>query len=453
MDVTGHSKENPDKLPIRVLIADDEKNIRELLRDSLETAVVAVTAVESGTHALQELVQQEYDILLLDLQMPGMDGISVLKEMKTGDISTEVIILTANATVETAVEAMKLGAYDYLMKPFRMGELLPVIEKAFEKKNLRTENVLLKAQVRKQSQVDLVIESPAMKSVIERAQKVATADLPVLISGESGTGKELIARFIHNASPRAEGSYVAINCGALPENMIESELFGHEKGAFTGAQSRKPGLLEIAHQGTLFLDEIGDMPLPLQAKLLRAIEAGTFYRLGGTREQKVNIRFLSATNKELKEEIRKGSFREDLFFRISALTVHIPPLRERPEDIVPLIEHIRSHSPGFKRKRFSNASLKVMNAYTWPGNVRELQNVVHHQLLLSEDDIIEPDDLPQELTERQAPIGSSTRLDDLEREHILRMLEQTGGNRSKAAEALGIHPRTLSRKLTEYGVE
>lgn len=454
MDYTEHSEEGLDKLPIRVLIADDEKNLRELLRDSLETAVLAVTAVESGSQALTELEKNEYDILLLDLQMPGIDGISVLKEVKSGDLSTEVIILTANATVETAVEAMKLGAYDYLMKPFRMGELLPVIEKAFEKKNLRTENVLLKAHVRKQSQFEeLIAESPAMKSVIDRARKVAPADLPVLITGESGTGKELVARFIHNASPRVEGSYVAINCGALPENMIESELFGHEKGAFTGAQSRKPGLLEIAHQGTLFLDEIGDMPLPLQAKLLRAIETGAFYRLGGIREQKVDVRFLSATNKELKEEIRQGTFREDLFFRISALTVHIPPLRERTEDIVPLIEHIRGRSPAFKRKRFSDVSLKVLINYGWPGNVRELQNVVHHQLLLSDSDIIEPGDLPRELTEMRIAVGSSTRLADLEREHILRMLEQTGGNRSRAAEALGIHPRTLARKLTEYGVE
>jgi len=349
---------------------------------------------------------------------------------------------------------MKLGAYDYLMKPFRMGELLPVIEKAFEKKKLRAENVLLKAHVRKHSQVEeLVAESSAMKAVVDRARKVGPADLPVLITGESGTGKELIARFVHNASTRAERSYVAINCSALPENMIESELFGYEKGAFTGAHSRKPGLLEIAHQGTLLLDEIGDMPLPLQAKLLRAIETGTFYRLGGVREQKVDVRFISATNKDLKEEIKKGTFREDLFFRISALTLHIPPLRERPEDIMPLIEHIRERSQASRKKRFSEASLKVLTNYVWPGNVRELQNVVHHQLLLAGGNVIEPNDLPQDLNERQSALGSSTRLADLEREHILSVLEQMGGNRSKAAEALGIHPRTLARKLTEYGVE
>jgi DNA-binding NtrC family response regulator len=441
-----------EKLPIRVLITDDEKNIRELLRDSLADRVASVSAVDSGILALQALEQNEYDVLLLDLQMPGMDGISVLKELKVHDLITEVIILTANATVQTAVEAMKLGAYDYLMKPFKIAELLPVIEKAYEKKNLRAENVLLKAQVRKQSQVtELIAESASMKSAVERARKVAIADLPVLITGASGTGKELIARFIHNASPRSERSYVAVNCSALPENMIESELFGYEKGAFTGAQSRKPGLFEIANQGTLFLDEIGDMPMALQVKVLRAIESGTFYRLGGTREQQVNVRILSATNKQLKDEIKKGSFREDLFFRISALTVQIPPLRERPEDIIKLIEHIRRRSTAFRKKKFSDAALRVLIGYAWPGNVRELQNVVHHQLLLAENEVIEPADLPHELSGQQDMAGSSTRLEDLERTHVLRMLEQAGGDRNKAAAALGIHPRTLARKLAGFG--
>jgi DNA-binding NtrC family response regulator len=441
-----------EKLPIRVLITDDEKNIRELLRDSLADRVASVSAVDSGILALQALEQNEYDVLLLDLQMPGMDGISVLKELKVHDLITEVIILTANATVQTAVEAMKLGAYDYLMKPFKIAELLPVIEKAYEKKNLRAENVLLKAQVRKQSQVtELIAESASMKSAVERARKVAIADLPVLITGASGTGKELIARFVHNASPRSERSYVAVNCSALPENMIESELFGYEKGAFTGAQSRKPGLFEIANQGTLFLDEIGDMPMALQVKVLRAIESGTFYRLGGTREQQVNVRILSATNKQLKDEIKKGSFREDLFFRISALTVQIPPLRERPEDIIKLIEHIRRRSTAFRKKKFSDAALRVLIGYAWPGNVRELQNVVHHQLLLAENEVIEPADLPHELSGQQDMAGSSTRLEDLERTHVLRMLEQAGGDRNKAAAALGIHPRTLARKLAGFG--
>jgi DNA-binding NtrC family response regulator len=441
-----------EKLPIRILIADDEKNIRELLRDELAAILMNVVAVNSGPAALAELEKNDYDILLLDLTMPGMDGIEVLKKLKVLDAATEVLILTANATVQTAVEAMKLGAYDYLLKPFKIEELLPIIEKAFEKKKLRTENLLLKTQVKKQSEVStLIVESQIMRDVIERSKKVALSDFPVLITGESGSGKELIARIIHNASSRAERSYVVINCGALPETMIESELFGYEKGAFTGAQAKKPGLLEIAHEGTLFLDEIGDMPLPLQVKLLRVIETGNFYRLGGTREQQVNVRIISATNKNLKAGIEKETFREDLYYRISALTVHVPPLRERREDIIPLIEHCRRSNPAFQKKQFSDDALAILSRHDWPGNVRELQNVVHHILLLSNHDRIGPADLPGDLGGQSG--SGSMRLDDLEQEHILRILKQSGGDRTKAATVLGIHPRTLLRKLNDFGIK
>ncbi len=433
------------------MIADDEKNIRELLRDELAAFVISVAAVESGPLALAELDRTEYDVFLLDLTMPEMDGITVLKKLKALEISAEVIILTANATVHTAVEAMKIGAYDYLMKPFKIAELMPIIEKAYEKKKLRAENLLLKTQVKKQAEIPrLIAESRAMRDVLERSKKIAQSDFPVLITGESGTGKELIARVIHNASPRADRPYVVINCGALPENMIESELFGYEKGAFTGAQARKPGLLEIAHQGTLFLDEIGDMALPLQVKLLRVIETGTFYRLGGTREQQISVRVISATNKQLKAEIAGGSFREDLYYRISALTVHLPPLRDRRDDIALITEHFRCSIPAFKQKRFSSEALKLLTEYSWPGNVRELQSVVHHVLLLSRNDLIAPADLPYELGERPASTGS--RLEDREREHILRVLSQTGNDRNKAADILGVHPRTLMRKLAGYGM-
>ena len=436
---------------MRILIADDEKNIRELLREELATMATRVAAAENGLQALELLEKNEYDVLLLDLSMPGMDGIDVLKKLKALDISTEVIVLTAHATIQTAVEAMKLGAYDYLMKPFKIAELLPVIEKAYEKKRLRCENLLLKTQVKKQSELPfLIAESPIMRDVIERSRKIAQSDFPALITGESGTGKELIARIIHNASSRADRSYVVINCGALPETMIESELFGYEKGAFTGAAAKKPGLLEIAHEGTLFLDEIGDMPLSLQVKLLRVIETGSFYRLGGTREQQVSVRIISATNKDLKSGIGKGAFREDLYYRISALTVHLPPLRERKEDIIPLIEHCRRGNPAFKQKRFSSDALKILSGHSWPGNVRQLQNVVHHVLLLSKNDLIEPSDLPCDMEGR--PGSDSIRLDDLEREHILRVLKQSGGDRNKAADALGIHLRTLMRKLSVFGV-
>jgi len=436
---------------MRILIADDEKNIRELLRDELAARGSLVAVAENGLSALALLEKEEFDVLLLDLNMPGLAGLEVLKKLKEQDIPTEVIILTAHATVLNAVEAMKLGAYDYLMKPFKIVELTPVIERAYEKKKLRTENLLLKTQIKKQSEVrTLIAESAVMREVIERSKKVAQSDFPVLITGESGTGKELIARIIHNASARADRSYVVINCAALPEPMIESELFGYEKGAFTGAQAKKPGLLEIAHEGTLFLDEIGDMPLSLQVKLLRVIETGNFYRLGGTREQQVSVRVISATNKNLKSGIEQGAFREDLYYRISALTVHLPPLRKRKEDIVPLIEHCKRSNPAFKQKQFSSDALKLLSHHAWPGNVRELQNVVHHVLLLSVHDRIEPADLPGDLG--GPPGAGSMRLDDLEREHILRVLKQAAGDRNKAAEALGVHPRTLMRKLASYGI-
>jgi transcriptional regulator with PAS, ATPase and Fis domain len=295
-----------------------------------------------------------------------------------------------------------------------------------------------------------------MLELLEIAKKVAASDFPVLIIGESGSGKELIAKSIYRESARADGPFVAINCGAIPDNMIESELFGYEKGAFTGAHARKLGLLEIANNGTLFLDEIGDMPLPLQVKLLRVIETGTFFRLGGTRDLKVDLRIVSATNKNLKAEIEKGTFRQDLFYRIAALTVRIPPLRERAEDIELLIDHFANSTPGFKAKQFSKEALKILTGYAWPGNVRELQHVIHRALLLSKGDVIGPSDLPADLDPIPQSGQSGTggkRLDELEKEHILAVLRDSGGQRGKAAEVLGIDPKTLYRKLQTYGIK
>ena len=347
---------------------------------------------------------------------------------------------------------MKLGAYDYLTKPFRREELSPVIEKAFEKKKLRNENLILKTQIeRQQDNGFIVAKSPAMLELLATAGKIAASDYPVLILGESGAGKELIAASIHSGSKRLDKPFIALNCGAIPENMIESELFGYEKGAFTGAQARKLGLLEMANKGTLFLDEIGDMPLALQVKLLRVIETGAFFRLGGIREQKVDVRIVAATNKDLKAEIGRGAFRQDLYYRISPFIVHILPLRDRPEDIPELIEYFTKRSPDFRHKRFSKEALAVLSRYPWPGNVRELQNVLHRALLLSKNDIIEPSDLPLDICGVQH-IGSA-RLEDMEREHILKVLKASGGQRNRAAEALGIDPKTLYRKLAGYGLK
>lgn len=319
---------------IRVLVADDDKNLKKVIMSELSDGRFDVHETDSGIKAMEFLEKEEYDVLLLDLNMPGLGGMDVLKKIKTLEIPTEVIILTGHATVSTAVEAMKLGAYDYLTKPFKIEELKAIIEKAHEKKRLLSENLFLKTQIKRQSETQKIItKSPIMLEIMETVKKVAMSDFPVIIYGESGAGKELVARAIHDSSEMAEGPFIPINCGAIPENMLESELFGHEKGAFTGAYAKKLGLLEIANNGTLFLDEIGELPHQLQIKLLRVIETGSFFRVGGVKEIRVNVKFISATNKEIKTEVDKGNFRPDLYYRISALTLHIPPLRERKEDI------------------------------------------------------------------------------------------------------------------------
>lgn len=439
-------------MPIKILIAEDEKNLRKVLATELAEEGHVVVEAENGRQALDLLQRDDYDILLLDMNMPVLSGLEVLKKMKELEISTEVISLTGNITIATAVEAMKLGTYDYITKPFNLSELSLIIEKAYEKKKLRSENYLLKTQLRRQAEDSrFVAASPLMLEILEKVRKVAKSAFPVLIAGESGSGKELIAKSIHKESARSDGPFIAINCGAIPETMIESELFGYEKGAFTGAHGRKPGLLEVANDGTLFLDEIGDMPLVLQVKLLRVIESGSFFRLGSTRELKVDLRIVSATNKDLKAEIEKGAFRQDLFYRISALTVRIPPLRERVEDIPLLIEHFTNIMPGFRSKRFSREALKILTAYAWPGNVRELQHVVHRAFLLSKDDLVGPAELSSDLI--PGAISGSRRLADVEREHIFKVLKEAGGQRGKAAEALGIDPKTLYRKLSEYGMK
>jgi len=436
---------------MKVLIADDDKNLRKVLRNELSGEDFEVDDAESGAKALDLLEKNGYDVLLLDLTMPGMGGMEVLKKIRAQEISTEVIILTGNATVTTAVEAMKLGAYEYLTKPFKMEELKVVIRKAFERKELLSENLVLRTQVKRQSENhEVITKNPAMIELLGTLRKLAESEFPVLVCGESGVGKELIAKAIHGASKRADGPFIPINCGAIPDNMLESELFGHEKGAFTGAFARKLGLLEIAHHGTLFLDEICELTLPLQGKLLRVIETGKFFRLGGVKETSVDVKFLSATNKDIKGEVERGYFRADLYYRISTLTLSVPPLRERPEDIPLLVHRQIKNNPAFRDKRFSDGALRILSEYPWPGNVRELQNVVHRTLLLSRNDVIEPYDLPADLVADLKVPGK--RLEDVERDHILKVLKEVGGHRGKASEILGVDPKTLYRKLLSYGV-
>ncbi|MFZ5906055.1 MAG: sigma-54-dependent transcriptional regulator [Nitrospirota bacterium] len=437
---------------MKILIADDDKNLRKVLVNELSDAGYEVSQAESGTKAIQVLEKEEQDVILLDLNMPGMNGMEILKRIRELDIPAEVVILTAYATVSTAVEAMKNGAYDYLTKPFQIEELVTVIERAYEKKSLLRENLFLKSQLKRQTeQKKIVTHAPLMLDVLETAKKFALSVLPVLISGESGVGKELVAQMLHDSSHRSEGPFIPINCGAIPDTMLESELFGHEKGAFTGAYAKKPGLFEIADHGTVFLDEIGELSPVLQGKLLRVIENGNFFRVGGTKEVSVDVRFLSATNKDIKKEVEEGRFRQDLYYRISSLALTIPPLRERKEDIPLLVEHIIQSTGTFKNREISRSALRVLEEYSWPGNVRELQNVVHRSLFLAKDQIIDAKDLPADMLSEQNTSGR--KLEDVEREHILRVFREVNGQKRKAAEILGVDPKTLYRKLSSYGIK
>jgi two-component system response regulator AtoC len=437
---------------MKILIADDDKNLRKVLLNELSYEGYEADETDNGIKAMDSVEKNEYDVLLLDLNMPRKSGMDVLKEIKDLDIPTEVIILTAHATVSTAVDAMKLGAYDFLTKPFQMEELTAVIEKAYEKKKLVNENLRLKSQIKRQTETkNIITNSPRMLEVLETVNKYATSDLSILISGESGVGKELVARAVHDTSGRADGPFIPINCGAIPDTMLESELFGHEKGAFTGAYAKKLGLLEIANYGTLFMDEIGELNLQLQGKLLRVIETGIFFRVGGIKEIKVDVRFVSATNKEIKKEVDAGNFRPDLYYRVSTLILQIPPLRERKEDIPLLAEHIVKSVPAFKNKKLSKDAIEILSEYSWPGNVRELQNIIQRALFLSKNNTIGPDDLPLDLTAGHN--ASGMKLEDVEREHIMKVFREVNGQKRRAAELLGIDPKTLYRKLSMYGIK
>ncbi len=435
---------------MKVLIVDDDKNLVKVLRTELKDGGFEVDAVGSGTEALERFGKEDYDVSILDMNLPLLGGMEILKRIKDSDISTEVIILTGHGTLSTAVAAMKIGAYDFLTKPFDVEELKAVITKAYERKKLLAENLQLKTQIKRQAEYPQIItKNPRMLEILEIARKVSLSELPVLIQGESGVGKELVAKAIHDSSRGSGGPFIPLNCGAISENLLESELFGHEKGAFTGAFAQKLGLLEIANHGTFFLDEIGELPLHLQVKLLRVIETNRFFRVGGTKDIRVEVKFVSATNKDLRKEVEKGVFRSDLYYRISTLTLEVPPLRERKEDIPLLVENITKKSPDFRGKSFSEEAGRVLSEYAWPGNVRELQNVIHRALLLSPKDLIEPADLPADLR-GGGGMRSGRRLEDVEREHILSVLKEVGEQKGKAAEILGLDPKTLYRKLLSY---
>jgi DNA-binding NtrC family response regulator len=381
--------------------------------------------------------------------LPDGSGIDILRQIAADEMPMEVVVLTGYATVSTAIEAMKLGAYDYITKPARMEELEVLVAKAAEKSRLRRENVSLKVRLQAlDSNQGLITEDPAMKDLLATVERVAASEIPVLIQGENGTGKELIARSIHRLSPRAAQGFVAINCGAVPENLMESEMFGHEKGAFTGALIRKPGLFEVADRGVLFLDEVGEISPLVQVKLLRAIETKEFFRLGGTRPVRTDVRLVSASNKNIKSEMQSGGFREDLYYRLNGVTLKLPPLRDRPADVPLLARHFVDRYAS--RKKLTPRALEALQRYSWPGNVRELQMLIQRAAILTPKDVIDAEDLPLDVRDqswKSAPVRTGLSLAEMEREYIETVLRQNDGHRGKTARALGIDPKTLYNKL------
>jgi DNA-binding NtrC family response regulator len=435
---------------VRILVVEDDRALLEILCEELRARGQMAVAADSVASGLEQVRQSEFDVALLDLMLPDGTGMDILRQISEEDLATECIVLTGYATVATAIEAMKLGAYDYVTKPARMEELEVLVLKAAEKSRLRRENDSLRVRLQRQEALPgLITEDAAMKELLATVDRVAPSDLPVLIQGESGTGKELIARAVHHRSPRAGHPFVAINCGAVPENLLESELFGHERGAFTGALSRKPGLFEVAERGVVFLDEIGEVSPAVQVKLLRVIETKEFFRVGGTRAVRADVRIVSATNKNLKAEMQAGRFREDLFYRLNGVTLRLPPLRERRGDVPLLAVHFLERLGG--RKRLSPRALEALKEYSWPGNVRELLMAIQRAAVLCPKDVVDAEDLPLDVTGPQdwksAAVRSGLTLEEMEREYIATVLAQNDGHRGKTARALGIDPKTLYNKL------
>jgi len=443
----------------RILVVDDDPDIRELLSDRLQLMKLEVTCAADGQEALDLLRQEAAPLTLLDLQLPRVSGMEVLETIRREGLETTVIVITASGTVERAVEAMRAGAYDFIPKPLDPAHLEVVINKALERDSLREENRLLHSELDRLDR-PLVGQSPAMQALARTAQQAAASNATVLLRGESGTGKEILARAIHRWSPRRDRPIVTVNCVALSEELLESELFGHEKGAFTGAHQRKLGKVELAHAGTLFLDEIGDIRQPLQAKLLRLLQEQEFERVGGTRPIRVDVRFVAATNTDLERAMKQGAFRQDLYYRLNVVSLRLPPLRERTEDLEPLARHfVEKYSAELKRppKPISPAALALLTEYDWPGNVRELENAIERAVVLATGPDIGPRDLPivPVAPDEAAPPESANYHEAVlrfKRELLRASLDRMSGNQTRAAEMLGLQRTYLSRLLRELGV-
>jgi DNA-binding NtrC family response regulator len=443
----------------RLLVVDDEANARTALAELLRQEGFSVETAADGFKALARYQEFGPDLVLTDLKMPGMDGVELLRKLREQDPEIAVVLMTAFGAVETAVSAMREGAADYLTKPLNMDELLLVIERALERHRLRRETANLRQQLTERYKFENIVgNSGQMQQVFKSIAQVAPSRATVLLSGESGTGKELVAAAIHHRSPRATGPFVRLHCAALAESLLESELFGHERGAFTGADRRREGRFEQANGGTLFLDEISEISPSTQVKLLRVLQEREFERVGGNQTVHVDVRVIAASNRDLAEMVARGKFREDLFYRLNVINIRLPPLRERAGDVVALAQHFLAKYREENAKtvsRISDAALGLLAAYGWPGNVRELENVIERAVVLTDCDSIEPQHLPPELakgTERSgAPAIPGASMDEVERYAILKTLEACGGSTSKAAEMLGISIRKIQYKLQEYG--
>ncbi len=441
---------------MHILVVDDEAKQRELLAGFLEKKGYRVTTLASGKEAIEKNRTVGFDLAIMDLKMPEIDGIETMIKMKGIDPETYFIILTGYGTVESAVAAMKLGAYDYINKPINLDELELLITRIDEAQRLHQELELLRDTVKEEAKLEsFIAESKNMKDILSLIARVAKSDSTILLFGQSGTGKELVARLIHEASSRKNNRFIPISCAALPETLLESELFGYERGAFSGAEKRKLGKFELAHHGTLFLDEIGDLPITLQVKLLRVLQEFTFERLGSNIPIKVDVRLISATNQDLKKKIALGTFREDLYYRLNVITIEIPTLVTRKEDIKPLAEFFVKRFALKHNKPIEAISKETLNQllrYDWPGNVRELENVLERAVVLCRRTIIGPEDIPLQTNLNSLQYGSGS-LHDVEQEHIKKMLEQCAWNLSETAKRLGIHRNTLRLKMKEYGIE
>jgi len=439
----------------KILIVDDEISLTELLQEELqELGLYEVTLAYDGAEAINLIQKNLYDVVLLDMKMPRVDGSEVLKYIQEHSPSSQVIILSQYADLKMAVESTKLGAYEVLSKPYDFDQVEQTVRRAIERKKLSIDNELLKNELsRKAGDFEIIGGGEIFRKVLEAAKKVADSDAIVLITGPSGSGKELIAQLIHRASPRHDRPFVPVNCSSIPDTLLESELFGHEKGAFTNAYATKSGLVEVSNGGTLFLDEVGDISQVIQPKLLRFLETGDFRRVGGTTEMKADVRVVSATNKNLEEEVRGGRFREDLLYRLNVVTIHVPALKEHPEDIPALVEYFLQKKGSKKQpKTLSPAALEMFKSYEWPGNVRELEHVIEGAVIMSGGEEIGVDDV--RIADRRAASGGPVlTIEDMEREHISRVLKMFEGNRKKTAAALNISEKGLYLKIKEYNLE